>query len=279
MRKNKTYIFCLMLIACTVCRAQRLDIKPYFLYHQSVSREDEPVFYNDNVGISLSYPNIRQNREYLPSPLLKDFTLATGIEYGLVIDYTSRNHLGFELGLGYFKSLNNGIMLDFYPHNPYQVDWNYHSFAVRPLFSYAVIIGKSAFIGKIGPSIHYASATRNVFYMDEKKSTCTFTNGLNWGYSTGLEYNYQLLKQLSLVMELGFEQYKYTPDKATIEYEERFVPEGKKKIDEVIYVNKIVQESMSSSDYFSFQYKKLKESTLLNNVYIGIGIKYNLWGK
>ena len=272
MRKTKTYIMGLMLIVGSLCQAQKLDIKPYFIYHQSVSKQTEPAFYDD---YTLDFHD------------KGDFTLATGPEYGFVIGYTSRNHLGFELGLGYFKSLTDTIEVPVPTPLPPTIGfgntlllgrakWNYHSIVVRPLFNYAATTGKSTFIGRIGPTIHYASATRNVFYMNEEIFTCTFDNRLNWGYSTGLEYNYQLMEKLSLAVELGFEQYKYTPDKATVEYKKRPVPSGKKEKEEILYVNKIIEET----DYYSLpQNKRLKESILFNNIYFGIGIKYNLWEK
>ena len=277
MKQSCIICFCLILIVCTVCQAQTINIKPYFIYHQSVSKQDEPVFYNIYLpidgGTGFHYVNANS--------FSKGFTLATGLEYGFTIDYTFRNQLGFELGLGYFNSL---VKIDEPSDlNPlsrgfiYGSDWNYHSIAVRPLFSYTVVTGKSAFIGKIGPSVHYASATRNSFYMNEKLSTCTFADRFNWGYSTGIEYNYPLLKQLSLAMELGFEQYRYTPDKATVEYEEKFAFERKK--DEICYVNKVVHEPTFAYHSLPLQNKRIKESVLFNNLYFGIGIKYNLWKK
>jgi len=272
-----------MLIIYPVCKAQRLDIKPYFLYHQTVSKQNEPVFYDDYTDIPYNYYPFLG---YLPSFVNSDFTLASGLEYGFAIDYTFRNNLGFELGLGYFNSLVDKKETRLTPPMPMPVDgvttnfcttdWNYHSIAMRPLFSYTVLIGKSAVIGKTGPTIHYVSATRNIFYMDEKILTCTFANRLNWGYSTILEYDYQLSEQFSLAIELGFEQYKYTPNKATVEYGERFVHGGEK--DEILYVNKISYD-LDRSNYSQLPKERLKESILFNNIYFGIGIKYNLWKK
>lgn len=288
MIKKKTHILCFMLILCSVCQAQKLSIKPYVLYHQPMSKQYEPIFHD------IYYRDYTKNFpiDYIgeASPSSKDFRIATGLEYGFTIDYTFRNHLGFELGLGYFNSQVNQekakelfqffsrksySLNNFEYYNSYLTDWNYHSIAIRPLFSYAVIAGKSAFIAKIGPVIHYASVSTNAFLGIDKVSSCRFANRLNWGYSTALEYNYRLSTHLSAALELGLEQYNYTPLRATVEYDEKVVPGGKK--DEIHYVNKIVNEP--SSFFYPSQNKSLKSSVSFNNVYFGIGIKYNLWEK
>ena len=249
---------CLMLAICVVCQAQRLDVKPYIIYHQSVSSQQEPVFFQFSIP---SYPS--SSGIIYSSAFRKDFTLATGREYGLAIDYTFHNQLGFELGLGYFSSISNPL-----DRGWLTIDWNYHSIAVRPLFSYAVTKGKSVFIGKVGPTVYLASATMNASF-----AHCTFGNRLSWGFATGLEYNYQLSKKWGLAMELGVEQYKYTPARATVEYKEI-----EKKNDEILYVNKMFREPMFDG-YELSQKKRMKESILFNNIYFGIGIKYNLWVK
>jgi hypothetical protein len=118
----------------------------------------------------------------------------------------------------------------------------------------------------------------NADVWSEKLSTITFSDKLNFGYSIGLEYNYQLSKQLNFVTELSYEQYKYTPRKATIEYEnERWSPyEWQKKV-KVYYVDKIADEWTSSQN--RPENKRLKEPILFDNIYLGIGLKYNLWRK
>jgi hypothetical protein len=247
MRKYKMYFLGIMFIVCTVCQAQRLDIKPYIIYHQSVSTQIEPAFH-------LFLPD--EPNAIMPiSSYSNDFTLANGLEYGLAIDYTFRNQLGVELGLGYFNSFArkyNGI---------FTTNWNSHSFVVRPVFSYAINDGKSAFIGKIGPAIHYVSAnlisTKMTASFGSWESSCTFSDKLNWGYSIVLEYNYQLSEQFRMAIELGVERYKYIPNKATVEYK-----------NENGYPIKI------EMDYESVD--KGKKSISMNSIYLGIGIKYNL---
>jgi len=256
MKESKAYIFCLMLFVCAVCQAQKLDIKPYFLYHQSVSKQTEPAFYDISVAVPFFAGS---NKTYFASSFDKDFALSNGLEYGLAIDYTFRNNMGIELGVDCFSSLTSpfinkpGIGV---PPNSCTTNWNYHSAGIRPLFTYSVMTGKSSFIGKTGPAIHYASAVMDAFLQNDKVSTCTFGNHLNWGYLIGLEYNYQLFKQLALALELGFEQYKYAPDKAVIVHLKYKDPASEKE--EIQYVN---------------------GSISFRNVYFGIGIKYNLWKK
>jgi len=286
MRKTKTYIFCLMLIVCTVCQAQKLSIKPYLLYHQSISKQNEPVFYY------LYLRSFYGDYSVFPaSSLSKDFTLATGLEYGLAIDYTFRNQLGIELGMGYFSSIGSSFASK---TEPCTTEWDYHSIAVRPLFTYSVMKGKSIFTGKIGPTIHYTSVSMSCFgrmgpfsllpdFVDEKNSTGTFANRMNLGYLIAFEYNYHLSKRLSLAMELGFEQYRYTPHKATVEYEGRFAFGRKQEGEDIIlYVDRMVDElvpDISSYYYFPSENKMLKRSILFDSIYFGIGIKYNLWEK
>jgi len=252
----KISAFCLMLIICTICQAQKLDIKPYFIYHQSVAKQTEPVFYDIDVAVPFF---ARANKMYFASSFSKDFTLSNGLEYGLAIDYTFRNNLGVELGLGYYSSLTSPFInkpgIGVAP-NSCTTNWNYHSTGIRLLVTYSMMRGKSSFIGKTGPVIHYASADMDAFLENSKVSTCTFDNHLNWGYLIGLEYNYQLSNQLALVAEFGFEQYKYTPNKATVEYLEYRDPAREK---------------------YGVQY--VNESILFRSVYFGIGIKYNLWKK
>lgn len=91
-----------MLFVCAATQAQTIGIKPYFRYHQPVSSQDEPVFY----VMYLDTPPMAGNNIFIPSSYNEDFTLAKGIEYGLTVNYTFRNQLGFELGLGYFSGLN-----------------------------------------------------------------------------------------------------------------------------------------------------------------------------
>jgi len=282
MRKNKIFILCLMFIAAAFCQAQRLDIKPYSLYNQSVSSQVEPVFH-------YAYLDMPSHMTELVlifpvSSLSKNFTLANGLEYGFAIDYTFRNQLGFELGLGYFSSMKTSFSASKQAFISANTDWKYRSFVARPLFTYTVTNKKSTFIGKTGPTIHYTSATINASYGsdNEKLSVCRFANQLNLGYLIALEYNYQLSGRFSLAIELGLEQYKYTPGKATVEYGSLI-----QKKYEIQYVNEIVNE-LISFQYPSFQYpsfqnssqsKQLKESVLFNSIYFGIGIKYNLWKK
>ena len=264
MRKIKAYIV-LMLFFCFVCQAQELSIKPYFSYHQSVSSQQEPIFYHIEILSSVG-----NNRVFHASSFSENFTLATGLEYGLAIDYTLRNQLGFGLVLGYFSNIDGS----FVPKNGSSyntTNWKYNSIAMRPLFCYTVKNRKSAFIGKTGPTIHYSSATMSFSTL----STCTFADKLDLGYFIGLEYNYQLFKHLSIALELGYEQYKYTPSKATVK---PFSSESNGK--EIIYVNKIITNETTSSPHNPFsQDKRLKESILFNNIHLGIGIKYNIWRK
>ena len=279
MREIKAYIV-LMLFFCFVCQAQELSIKPYFSYHQSVSSQQEPVFHNIYSYGSTDATSFRE-----------DFTLATGLEYGLAIDYTLHNHLGFELVLGYFSNMAGSFSpTDGNTRRFYTTNWEYSSIAIRPLFSYKVTNKKSSFIGKVGPVIHYSSATMRTSYIEDfsymsvdSLSICTFTNKLSLGYNIGLEYNYQIFEHLSLSFELGYEQYKYTPSKATVKHKDIYrIP-----IEdiEITYVNEVnIQETERFHETVReqnnlLQNKRLKESILFNNIYLAIGIKYNLWRK
>lgn len=256
-----------MLTFSIICQAQKISIKPYFIYHQSVLSQKEPVFHK----VRLDYP-YHAATIISGSSFNDDFSLATGLEYGITADYTFRNNLGIGLMLGYFSGINNS----FEGKSDVTTDWDYHSIAIRPLFSYSVVNGKSVFIGKAGPTFHYTSASVNVFSGNSEISVCTFDNRLSWGYLIGLEYNYRLSEQFSLAAESGIEQYKYTPARATIEYGE--LSSGP---DEMAYVKEIVGEPYyhPGPPYYWIQNKMLKKSVLISSIYFGIGVKYNLWKK
>lgn len=278
---KKSITFLTLLVTVINLSAQTFSIKPYLRYHQSTSSQNEPDFFSVYIRRIPSSPFDMGYTIISSASQSKDFTLASGLEYGLSIDYTFPNQLGIEIGLGYFSSLSKqfeGVMAI--------TNWDYHSIAVRPMFRYTVVKGKSVFIGKVGPTIHYVSASVSsenaefrLFSSSEyyELGTCTFDNQLNWGYSVGLEYNYQLSKQWALAMELGIEQYKYTPNKATVKYGNHYLYNTKEK-DEIFYVDKIVNEQSRpyATLYSNFPIKRLKETIFFNNIYFEIGIKYNL---
>jgi len=264
MTKNKLYLFCLLLGINAVCQAQTLSIRPYVNYHHSVSTQTEPVFHSLGSFVTFPFQILIRN---------DNFTLSNGFEYGIAVDYRFRNDLGVELGIGYFSSMNSPFEHSSDPTRiSFKTDWNYSSIVVRPLFSYAVTSGKSAFIGKIGPVFHYASAEFSTFVTDWHISDCVFDSKWSLGYSIGLEYNYRLSDRLHLAVNFGFEQYTFSPNRATVDVFGLTVSQY-----EIHYVNKIVGEPFSP--FNPNQNNWLKEHISFNNIHFGIGIKYNLWKK
>jgi len=254
-----------MLGISAVCQAQTLSVRPYVNYHHSVSKQNEPVFHSlgNRVTFPFGFRLINEN-----------FTLSSGFEYGVAVDYRFRNDLGVELGVGYFSSINSHFEHSQDTRISYKTDWNYNSIVVRPQFSYAVMSGKSAFIGKVGPIFHYSSAEFSTFvHNDWHISDCVFDSKWSFGYSVGLEYNYRLSERLHLAVNFGYEQYRFIPNKATVDiFSLNSVTQY-----EIHYVNKIVGEPYSL--FNPNQNDWLKESILFNNIHFGIGIKYNLWKK
>ena len=299
MKKNKIILGCLLLLVAPVTQAQQLSVKPYLAYHHAVTSQAEPVFHL----IPFHIPSYHSTGPYIyaASAHSEDFTLANGVECGLTVDYRFPSQLGVELGVGYFFSTKT-----YFEHNKqrrqilhmpvFSVDWNYRSIAIRPMFSYAVVKGKSTFIGKAGPVIHIATATMNTtlpyrgpissdfntsMLPGEKGSAGTFGTRANWGYALGLEYSYQLFQRLSFTVELGFEQYRYTPGKATVEYDDYYYG---RQTHNIIYVDEYAPPANSlygqEGRYERGEtYYKLKESVLFSSISFGMAVKYNLWKK
>jgi len=248
-----------MLGISVVCQAQTLSIRPYVNYHQSVSAQTEPRFSPFNHLESA----FRVGNE--------NFTLSSGFEFGIAADYRFHSDWGVELGVGYFSSITNSYDLLLIIRGETTHHWDYGSIVVRPLFSHVVTRGKSTFIGKVGPVAHYSFAkiTQPLSVLGERPNNpniLRFTNKWSLGYSLGLEYNYQLSERLHLAVNLGYEQYRYTPNRATIS--------GSSGVwAEIRYVNEIVGEPHPPLPHKVM----LKDAVLFNNVHFGIGVKYNLW--
>ena len=215
--------------------------------------------------------------------------MSSGFEYGIAVDYRFRNGLGIELGVGYFSSINSSFDSPYATNNSLRnsrltigniqrsyelTNWSYSSFIVRPLFSYAVTSGKSAFIGKVGPTFHYSMTKITVPSRidNEILSSCTFANKWSLGYSVGFEYNYRLSERLHLAVNFGYEWHRYTPSKSTIRTIDWWDLDSFIRY-EMRYVNKIVGEPSRNPN----ENNMLKESILFNNIHFGIGIRYNLW--
>jgi len=250
-----------MLGISAVCQAQTLSIRPYVNYHHSVSKQTEPYFsYFDYFGHGHIFRIGNEN-----------FTLSSGFEFGIAADYRFHSDWGVELGVGYFSSITNSYDLLLIIRGETTHHWDYGSIVVRPLFSHVVTRGKSTFIGKVGPVAHYSFAkiTQPLSVLGERPNNpniLRFTNKWSLGYSLGLEYNYQLMERLYLAVNLGYEQYKYTPNRATIS-------DNSGVWAEIRYMSEIVGEPHTPLPHIV----TLKDAVLFNNIHFGIGIKYNLW--
>jgi hypothetical protein len=229
-KKNCKYIYILLpiLIVCTICRAQEWSVKPYLHYHYPTASQTEPVF---NIVELIAYQATVLILQ--ASSFSENFTLADGMEYGLAVNYRFPNRMGVELGADYFSAKNRTFLpVKYIPARSYIITrpekypeqiiysptpcttlWNYHSLAIRPLFTFAVERRKSAFIIKAGPTLHISDASMSASYNEaEAPFNYTFDTKWNLGCSGALEYDYQLLKQMGLFAELGWEWYKYTPE-------------------------------------------------------------------
>jgi hypothetical protein len=269
---RKMSIFLFILLSGVVCKAQKIDVKPYIQYHQSITSQNEPVFYDLEWRYS----------RFTHSLVNENFTIANGLKYGIAINCTFENNLGFEISADYFntnKTFNDevigwtefplSLVPGFLPR--LKTSWDYRTIAIRPRFTFALDNKKSTFIGKFGPSIGLSMLTLTDSDDDKIKfTTCTFNRKSNWGYSAGFEYNYSLSKRLSLAVELGIEHYRYTPEHSTLKYERT---ESIVRTVEIDYVD----QSNGKNDYSANRHiKGLKQSILFNSIYLGIGIKYNI---
>jgi hypothetical protein len=209
----------------------------------------------------------------------EDFSLSSGLKYGLTLGYTFKNNLGVELGVDYFNRHKEFTIMK---QSELTKDWSYQATTFRPAVTFTVDNKKSSFTGKAGPICVLTDAEQSHFRSEELLSTCTFNKHLNWGYSAGIEYNYHFSPSFALSMELGLEQYNFTPKKSKVQYEAvddfHYDETGKliiaKKVLEINYVNKVDQAKVDGV----FSDKRFKESILFNSLYFGIGIKYTIGG-
>jgi hypothetical protein len=207
----------------------------------------------------------------------ENFTLASGIKYGIAMGYTFKKNFGFEIGMDYFNVNKWFNIYDKKTKN----DWHYQSINIYPLFTFAVENKKSTFIGKAGAIIGVAKMNKSFIYIDENKNEDVwyigdFDTKLNLGYTVGWEYNYRILKYLSLSAEMGIECYKYTPNKATVQRPE--LNYYNQKIEYVKnYTGKYSPSYYYDDDYYPKKDLRFQESILFNSIYFGIGIKYNIF--
>jgi hypothetical protein len=238
-------------------------VKPYARYHQSISPQEEPDFYSTRV-----------NEENPPRIFIDDFILASGLKYGLTVGYTFKNNLGVELSADYFNRHADYFYHDniFSPPTStfsHGYVWNYKTITFRPTLTFTVNRRKTSLTGKAGPLLALADAEQSDHWIvngnDHKGSICTFDKNLNLGYNVGFEYNYHLSKSLAVAVELGLEQYNYTPEKSKVQYDDN-------KQVEIEYTNKITKVNLMTKQV------RFKESILFNSLYFGIGIKYTIGG-
>ncbi|MDR1584099.1 MAG: porin family protein [Prevotellaceae bacterium] len=250
----------LMLMVAHITAAQGLYIKPYARCHQSISSQVEPVFYD--VYSTPLIPLISNN---------KDFTLSSGIKYGAAIGYTFKKHFGFEIGIDYFNTNTS-----FKPDAVFilnKTDWHYRSVNISPLFTFAVNNKKSTLIGKAGALIGITHMDMSSSIGEDFTVAGVFDTKVNFGYTAGLEYNYQLSQHFSAAVEIGLEQYKYTPKTATFKVHDN-AGQVYGEI-EIEYVkDKTIEEDPPSHKKIRFE-----ETISFNSLYFGIGIKYNLFKK
>jgi hypothetical protein len=246
-----------MLSIVHVAAAQHLYVKPYARYHQSVSSQNEPIF----AVIPLSTPG--GEMDIFVTSLDKNFTLASGMQYGLSVGYTFGKNAGIEIGANYFN-----MNKSFGDRN--KIDWHYRSVNITPLFTFAFEHKKSIFIGKAGVLI--GIARMDLYYPLGVGFGISgdFDAKVNLGYTAGIEYNYLLSRHFSVAAEVGLEHYKYTPKKATFTTHNK---EG--QIYEEFKIEYVKEETTESMD--SHKQRQSAESILFNSIYFGIGIKYNLF--
>jgi hypothetical protein len=247
-----------MLPIVHIAAAQHLHVKPYARYHQSVSSQNEPVF----AVIPLTIRSGGTLDVFVTS-LDKNFTLSSGIQYGLAVGYTFGKNLGIEIGANYFNTNKSFGDRD-------KIDWHYQSVNITPSFTFAFEHKKSMFIGKAGVLI--GIARMDLYYPLRVGFGISgdFDTKINWGYTAGIEYDYLLSRHFSVTVEIGLEHYKYTPKKATF-ISHNDVAQVYKEF-EIEYMKEETTEDIASP-----KQKRLEESVLFNSIYFGIGIKYKLF--
>ncbi|MDR3350075.1 MAG: porin family protein [Prevotellaceae bacterium] len=262
------FILVLMLAVAPVVTAQNLYLKPYVRNHRSISSQNEPIFFYTYMPYSFG-----RAETVLVTLYNEQFTLSNRIGYGFTAGYTFRNHIGFEIGFDYFNT-KKSFKSDYRIADAYRINWHYRGVNIYPLFTFSVDNKRSTFTGKAGVLIGIARLKESYFVAKTILSSCAFGTKINFGFTAGLEYSYQLLPQLSLVAEIGMEQYKYTPKTATVQMYRYFDGEVEYEM-EIEYVKeKTMKEPIPSNKDIRHE-----ESILFNSIYFGLGIKYNLFKK
>ncbi|MDD4968934.1 MAG: outer membrane beta-barrel protein [Paludibacter sp.] len=256
---------------------KELYFKPYIRYHLPLFAQNAPNYFNIDLPINqsgyrtLSYP-------------IENFSLAEGFKYGGTIGYAFDDVIGMELSSDYFstdKTFMNGI-----------INWKLNAWNIIPTFTFSMKYIKSSVIGKVGfitgiteqeKSIKPVWSTSSVSYK--------FNKNISVGYTISIEYNYKLSDKLAFAAECGIENTFYTPTKAEltnyfnpnypIDYYSTYIRTIK-------YVSNIRNQQTygqydgSSTIYLPDQNSaqtRIKETLIMNSLFLGISLKYNIFKK
>lgn len=278
---KKASILLLFLVSLVLAtKAQGFYIKINPRYHIPNAKQKSPEYFSPGITLGPGYLTT------VITSSINKFSIANGFSLGGILGYRINEFIGVELGLDYFKSnstFDPGINSLWWVGSR----WKFWSVNSMPTFVFGKAYTNSALYAKVGPIIGLSSLTKTILDGNgDPMISYKLKNNLSYGYKVGFEYNYGLNKSLSLSVEIGIENYSYTPKKAELEdangYDMEMLPERNKKIE---YVSEIKNEEIGRSYYqgYGIMYnpdeptKRLKETLKMNSAYIGIGLifKFN----
>ena len=259
--------------------AQDFYFTPRVRYHTSLSSRNAPGYFGFTEA-----QNIR----------ITDFSLATGMKYGIAVGYRLNDIFSIELGYDYFDSSKDvasigkpsgegiprpplGIPADGFDIHEPEARWQFKSSNFAPIITMSKTFGRSVFTAKAGVIVGIGQlkyTTPEDFYhpWDE----WILSRELCLGYTMGFEYSLRIISGLSLIAECGVENSSYTPNEAiiskageySIPFEKRTVYSRQK-----IYKNKISNYPIDSNQPEA----RIKETMHFSSLYLGIGVRYSLF--
>jgi len=268
----------IILFVCSISvYGEEIYFKPYIRYHLPLITQNAPVYFN--------MPSYVPNGIMLLNPIpsdIENFSLARGFKYGATFGYTFNDVIGVELSSDYFStdktftsntSNMNGIL-----------NWKLNSLNFIPTFTFSRKYFNSSVTGKIGFITGITGLEKSISTENSNPFSYRFDRNISLGYTFSIEYNYKLSDKLALAAECGIENTYYTPTKA--ELTGYFNPDYPADyystyIRTINYENNI-RNQQTYPDYSSTNYlpdqnspqKRIKETLIMNSLFLGISLKY-----
>jgi hypothetical protein len=241
----------------------------------SISKQQMPEYFtytiNVPTGIGMSGYNINLN--------VKEFSIASGLNFQGTTGYSFNDFLSFELKFSIFS--NSKKEFEASPQLKYasngNTEWDFLNYSFLPTFLFGQTFNKSAinifvYSGLGFSKLNIKASLATDFREYEFNRSYTFS----WGY--GLEYSYSISKNFSLFSNIGINNSNYKPAKAELISSSNSMEHMTISQKEIRYVNEITNLKLGYNGTTDTQSPeiRLKETSKLNSFFLGIGIKYTL---